>query len=328
MDLPIPAGPGLLNPNNRYSVNVGLNHIFNPTFTMNLNFGVNRHVEQATGQGFGFQTSTLGFPSFVDSIAPAFPQISFNGGGNYAPLGANGGNNDYVVPQTFWTSSIDFTKLEGRHELSFGFTDVWLRIDGGHYGQTALNFQTASTAGPDPNNTTAGTGDGFAAFLLGVGSGGNGTSCQLCTSLSGIPGHRQAFPGLVYPGRLENNAQGHSESWLALRNPDGANGTPQRAKLFQLHRDKPDQLLRSAPLIPANLFSARRMIPASTTRTTTTSPRASPSLLQATNKLVVRAGYGIFFVPNLLRPGSQRRIFAGDAVDDQFEQWPYAGLHA
>ena len=143
-----PAGPGLLNPNNRYSINVGLNHIFNSTFTMNLNFGVNRHVEQATGQGLGFQTSTLGFPTFIDGIAPAFPQISFSGGGNYAPLGAVGGNNSYIVPQTFWTSSIDFTKMEGRHELSFGFTDVWLRIDGGHFGQTALNFQTASTEGP------------------------------------------------------------------------------------------------------------------------------------------------------------------------------------
>src|ERR1700684_4030007 len=85
-----PGGPGLLNPNNRYSINVGLNHIFNPTFTMNLNFGVNRHVEQATGQGLGFQTSTLGFPTFIDGIAPAFPQISFSGGGNYAPLGAGG----------------------------------------------------------------------------------------------------------------------------------------------------------------------------------------------------------------------------------------------
>src|SRR5580700_5272877 len=51
-----PAGPGLLNPNNRFSFNLGLNHIFNPTFTMNANFGVNRHVEQATGQGFGFKT--------------------------------------------------------------------------------------------------------------------------------------------------------------------------------------------------------------------------------------------------------------------------------
>ena len=59
-----PAGPGLLNPNNRYSVNVGSNHIFNPTFTMNFNFGVNRHVEQADGTRFWIRN--------LDSWVPVF----------------------------------------------------------------------------------------------------------------------------------------------------------------------------------------------------------------------------------------------------------------
>ena len=177
---------------------------------MNANFGVNRHVEQATGQSFGFQTSTLGFPAFIDSIAPAFPQISFSGGGNYAPLGAVGGNNDYIVPQTFWTSSLDFTKLEGRHELSFGFTDVWLRIDGGHYGQTALNFQTASTAGPDPNNTTGDTGNGLASSA-GSRKRKQRHGVSALHSVSGISGHRQTFPRLVYSGRLEGDVADHFE---------------------------------------------------------------------------------------------------------------------
>ena len=46
---------------------------------------------------------------------------------------------------------------------------------GGHYANTVLQFQTTSTAGPDPENATAGTGDGFASFLLGVGSGNDNT---------------------------------------------------------------------------------------------------------------------------------------------------------
>ena len=304
-----PAGPGLLNPNNRYSVNVGLNHIFNPTFTMNLNFGVNRHTEQATGQGFGFQSSTLGFPSFVDSIAPAFPQISFNGGGNYAPLGANGGNNDYIVPQTFWTSSIDFTKLEGRHELSFGFTDVWLRIDGGHYGQTALNFQTASTAGPDPNNTTAGTGDGFAAFLLGVGSGGNGTSCQLCTLFQAFPATDKHFLGwyiqdgwkitpkvtlnlgLRYEIQTAPTERHNAQNYFSFTgiNPISS----------QVGATYPGELIFSSPNNPG-LYN---------TNYNNIAPRVSIAIA-ATNKLVVRAGYGIFFVPS----------FYGQGPNDGFSQ--------
>ena len=270
-----PAGPGLLNPNNRYSVNVGLNHIFNPTFTMNLNFGVNRHVEQATGQGFGFQTSTLGFPTFIDGIAPAFPQISFSGGGNYAGLGANGGNNNYIVPQTFWTTSIDFTKMEGKHELAFGFTDVWLRIDGGHYGQTALNFQTASTAGPDPNNTTAGTGDGFAAFLLGVGSGGNGTSCALCTSYQAFPATDKHFLGWYIQDGWKVTPKVTLTLGMRYEIQTAPTERHNAQNSFSFTAENPDQRTGGSLLIPAHSSSPRPTTLAFTTPPTTILLRAS-----------------------------------------------------
>jgi len=35
--------------------------------------------------------------------------------------------------------------------------DVWGRIDGGHFANTTLEFQTTSTAGPDPQQATPGT---------------------------------------------------------------------------------------------------------------------------------------------------------------------------
>ena len=167
-----PGGPGVVAPNNRYSVDVGYTHIFNPTLTMNANLGVNRHVEQSVTQSFGYKASALGLPSFIDGIAPSFPEVQPQ---SYAPLGAQAGLDNYMVPQTLWTGSVDLTKVHGKHQLSFGFMDVWARIDGGHYANTVLQFQTTSTAGPDPQNATAGTGDGFASFLLGVGSGTDST---------------------------------------------------------------------------------------------------------------------------------------------------------
>jgi len=162
------GGPGVTAPNNRYSINAGYTHVFNPTFDVSLNFGINRHVEQSTTQSFGFKTSTLGLPSFIDGIAPSFPQIQPQ---NYAFLGAPQNLDNYVVPQTIWTDSVDFTKIRGRHSIGFGFMDVWGRIDGGHFANTTLEFQTTSTAGPDPQQATPGTGNGFASFLVGVGSG-------------------------------------------------------------------------------------------------------------------------------------------------------------
>jgi hypothetical protein len=297
-----PGGPGLLNPNNRYSFNLGLNHIFNPTFTMNLNFGVNRHVEQATGQGLGFQTSTLGFPSFIDGIAPAFPQISFSGGGNYAGLGANGGNNNYIVPQTFWTSSVDFTKMEGRHELAFGFTDVWLRIDGGHFGQTALNFQTASTDGPDPNNPTGGTGSGFASFLLGVGSGGNGTSCDLCTSYQAFPATDKHFlgwyiqDGWKVTSKVTLNLGLRYEIQTAPTERHNAQNyfsfTAENPISAQIGTFVPGELIFNSPNNPG-LYN---------TPYSNVAPRVSIAI-QAAPKLVVRGGYGIFYVPNYYGQG-------------------------
>ena len=163
-----PGGPGVVAPNNRYSVNVGYSHVFSPTFAMSANLGVNRHVEQSVTQSFGFKSSTLGLPSFIDGIAPSFPEIQPQ---SYAELGAQAGLDNYQVPQTLWTSSVDLTKVHGKHQLGFGFMDIWARIDGGHYANTQMQFQTTSTAGPDPQNATANTGDGFASFLLGVGSG-------------------------------------------------------------------------------------------------------------------------------------------------------------
>src|ERR1700733_208316 len=48
------GGPGVIAPNNRYSINAGYNHVISPTFNVSVNFGGNRHVEQSVTQSFGF----------------------------------------------------------------------------------------------------------------------------------------------------------------------------------------------------------------------------------------------------------------------------------
>jgi hypothetical protein len=294
-----PAGPGLVNPNNRYSTNLGINHVFDPTFTMNFNFGVNRHVEAAAGQGLGFQASSLGLPSFIDGIAPEFPQITEQG---YAPIGAVGGNNDYITPQTFWTTSVDFTKLKGRHEFDFGFTDVWLRIDGGHYGETTLNFDTASTTGPDPNNPTAGTGDGFATFLLGVGTNSQ-TNYQAFQATDKhflgwyIQDGFKVTPrvtfnlGLRYEIQTAPTERHNAQNYFSFTavNPISA----------QVGATYPGELIYNSPT-NSGLYD---------TPYNNVAPRVSVAI-QAANKLVFRAGYGIFYVPN----------FYGQGPNDGFSQ--------
>jgi hypothetical protein len=296
-----PGGPGLLNPNNRYSTNFGINHIFNSTFTMNFNFGVNRHVEGGIGQGFGFQSSALGLPSFINSIAPDFPQITEQG---YAGLGANGGNNNYITPQTDWTSSVDFTKIRGKHELAFGFTDVWLRIDGGHYGETTLNFDTSSTAGPDPNNETGGTGNGFASFLLGVGTGSQ-------TAFQAFPATDKHFLGwYVQDGWKVTHRITFT---LGLRYEIQTAPTERRnaQNYFNFTAENPISAeVGGGAFYPGELiFNSPGNSGLYNTSYNNVAPRVSVAI-QAANKLVVRAGYGIFYVPN----------FYGQGPNDGFSQ--------
>ncbi|MGB2679164.1 MAG: TonB-dependent receptor [Candidatus Acidiferrum sp.] len=289
-----PGGPGLLNPNNRYSSNLGLNHIFNPTFTMNFNFGVNRHVEGGIGQGFGFKASTLGLPSFIDGIAPDFPQITEQG---YAGIGAVGGNNNYITPQTLWTTSVDFTKMRGKHELAFGFTDVWLRIDGGHYGETNLNFDTSSTAGPDPNNEISGTGNGFASFLLGVGTGSQ-------TAFQAFPATDKHFLGWYI-----------QDGWKATSKITFNLGMRYEIQTAPTERNNAQNYFNFTAVNPVNalvgggasypgelIFNSPGNSGLYKTLHNNFAPRVSVAI-QAANKVVVRAGYGIFYVPNYYGQG-------------------------
>jgi hypothetical protein len=289
-----PGGPGLVNPNNRYSTNLGINHIFNPTFTMNFNFGVNRHVEGGTGQGFGFQSSNLGLPSFIDSIAPAFPQITEQG---YAGLGANGGNNNYITPQTDWTTSVDFTKMRGKHALSFGFTDVWLRIDGGHYGATLLNFDTSSTAGPDPNNQTAGTGNGFASFLLGV-----GTNSQ--TSFQAFPATDKHFLGWYIQDGWKVTPKVTFNLGLRYEIQTAPTERRNAQNYFNFTAENPiSSQVGGGAFYPGELvFNSPGNSGLYKTQYNNVAPRVSVAI-QAASKVVVRAGYGIFYVPNFYGQG-------------------------
>jgi len=287
-----PAGPGLLNPNNRYSSNLGLNHIFDPTFTMNFNFGVNRHVEGGIGQGFGYKASQLGLPSFIDGIAPAFPQITEQG---YQGLGAVGGNNDYITPQTLWTTSVDFTKTRGKHEFAFGFTDVWLRIDGGHYGETTLNFDTASTAGPDPNNPTANTGNGFASYLLGVGTGSQ-------TMFQAFQATDKHFLGWYLQDSYKATRRVTFNLGLRYEIQTAPTERHNAQNYFSFTAENPISAAVGASYPGEVIFNSPNNSGLYKTLYNNIAPRISVAI-QAANKLVVRGGYGIFYVPNYYGQG-------------------------
>jgi hypothetical protein len=288
-----PGGPGVTAPNNRYSANVAYNHVFSPTFDMALNFGVNRHVEQSTTQSFGFKSSTLGLPSFIDAIAPSFPQIQPQ---SYSDLGAPPNLDNYIVPQTIYTISADFTKVKGRHTIAFGFSDFWSFLDGGHYANTVLPFQTITTAGPDPTLANSGTGDGFASFLLGTG-GGNTT-----TGVNQFPAMSKKFLGWYVQDGWKVTARLTLNLGLRYEIQTAPTERFNAQQYFNFNAINPisDAVGFSVP--GALVFNSSGNRSLYDTNHKNFAPRISAAY-QWNNKLVIRSGYGIFYVPSYYNQG-------------------------
>jgi hypothetical protein len=165
-----PAGPGQRNPNNRWNVAVGVSQVFSPTFTMSVNLGGMKWVEGNDVQSNGFKASSLGLPGFIDTFSPQFPIIGVT---NYLPEGPVAGAGQGAFPRSAASGSIDFVKVRGAHQLSFGYMAVATDENGGRFHFTPFNFNTLFTAGPDPNAPTSGTGDAAASMLVGVPANGN-----------------------------------------------------------------------------------------------------------------------------------------------------------
>ncbi len=288
-----PGGPGVVAPNNRYSVDVGYTHLFSPTLTMNANLGVNRHVEQSVTQSFGYKSSALGLPSFIDGIAPSFPEVQPQ---SYASLGAQAGLDNYQVPQTLWTGSVDFTKVHGKHQLSFGFMDVWARIDGGHYANTVLQFQTTSTAGPDPQNATAGTGDGFASFLLGVGSGTDQTGYNK------FPATDKNLFGWYLQDDWKIDPKLTINLGLRYEIQTAPTERTNAQEYFDFNAVNPISTTVGTNYPGELVFNSSGNRKLYDTQYKNFAPRIGAAY-KLRDKLVVRAGYGVFFVPNYYGQG-------------------------
>jgi Carboxypeptidase regulatory-like domain/TonB dependent receptor len=165
-----PAGPGQRNPNNRWNVGIGLSQVFTPTFTMSVNLGGMKWVEGNDVQSHGFKASSLGLPSFIDTYSPQFPIISV---ANYLPEGPVAGAGQGAFPRAAVSGSVDFVKVRGAHELSFGYMAVATDENGGRFHFTPFNFDNLFTSGPDPTAPTSGTGDSIASMVLGVPASGS-----------------------------------------------------------------------------------------------------------------------------------------------------------
>jgi len=188
-------------------------------------------------QSFGFKSSTLGLPSFIDGIAPSFPQIQPQ---SYANLGAPVNLDNYIVPQTIWTDSVDFTKIRGRHSIGFGF---YGRVGAASTAVTSptplFSFKLHRRLDPIPNRQRRVRVTVFASFPGWSGKRHRSDGFQqvprppISISSAGTSktaGERRTNSPSIWELRYEIQTAPTEKA--------------QRAGVFQLYRRKPDQLCR------------------------------------------------------------------------------------
>ena len=143
----------------------------NPTTLVNIRFGVTRRYEGRSPLHGPISLSDLGFPANVAAAATqqVFPAMTFS---NYTSWGDPSGD-AIRRGNTVWTLVGDSTMIRGRHTFVFG-TDLRL------YDQTpyqsgsdagSYSFSQGFTQGPNPQVSSLTSGDAFASFLVGYGSG-------------------------------------------------------------------------------------------------------------------------------------------------------------
>ena len=283
-----PAGPGNQRPNNRYNLAAGYSQIFTPSFTMNVQAGVELWHESSNNQSLGFQSSSIGLPAYFDANSPQFPVINVGGQSSLGPP-----NTQYTVNHgPVGSLAIDFIKTAGRHTLNFGFMGVELEDDQKSTFQSSLSSYGNFTGGPDPNHAVPfNTGSGVAQLLLGVvDAGATGTKYDPAVATHYFGGYLQddwrPIPKLTFNLGLRYEVQTaptYRHNVASTFNPKAINpisGTVGHTVLGAFQFLSPGQ---------RGVYH---------TNYTNVAPRIGFSYA-ATPRLAFRGGYGFFYPPSI-----------------------------
>lgn len=303
------AGPEVSNPNNRYSIAIGGSRVFTPTFVLNANATFVRWVEGNHTQSYGFKSSSIGLPAQIDGISPQFPQINIT---NYAPLGARGGFGEFKSPNNTGSFSVDFSKIVGKHSLTFGYMGVILQNNGGRISPTVFNFSNTMTDGPDPTSPTNG-GDGFASFMAGAGTSGY-------TGFNAFGAYTRYFHGeyLQDDWKVAKNLTFNLGIRYEVQTP--VRERYDRQAYFDFHALNPVSTIVGKPYYGQIVYNSSANRNLYNPNLTDASPRFGFSY-SPNNKLVVRGGYGFYYAVNLMgsgpNPGYSQRTNWSPTLDGQ-----------
>lgn len=145
-------------------------YTLSPTWLMNTRVNWTRFKEPLQNFSAGFDSTSLGFPAYLAAASPrrVIPRVTFSA---FTGIGDGGGRE---FPFDIFQLFESFTKVAGKHNLKFGLDFRETRESQIDYGFSNGDFSFGNgwTNGPLDNAPAAPIGQDFAAFLLGMPTGG------------------------------------------------------------------------------------------------------------------------------------------------------------
>jgi hypothetical protein len=162
------GGTGPIHGNRRYHITVGNTFIPNPTWVINLLAGHGSWTEKQRSDTYGRDGTEIGLPASLVSQfdVPTIPQIYPSGYSNISH------SRDLALKSRVDNVQLNVTKEMGIHSIRFGFGWESNKQTGGGLFSADFNFSRGMTAGPTAVTDSSTSGNAIASMLLGTGSGG------------------------------------------------------------------------------------------------------------------------------------------------------------
>jgi hypothetical protein len=276
-----------LNP--RWTVSIGNTFTLSPTLILNLQLGGGKWTEANLPKLTDFDSTTLGFPA---AIARAFdvavpPQFNLS---DYTTIG----NTNYsVAARSTWSAQVNASKQLTNHSLKFGYTLEHYMLGLDETQSATFNFNRFFSVGPDPDLRGAVTaGNTIASFLLGAGASGNAPRNARNYGI-------QAYHSLYLQDAWNATARLTVNAGLRYELQRGRTERYNRLNYFDFNAASPLATQAGLPNLKGGLVFVTDDDPFQwKTPKTDFAPRLGLAY-KITDKIVARAGYGLYYQPSV-----------------------------
>ena len=270
--------------NPRWHLSVGNTFMLSPTMVVNVLLGGGNWTEKQISKGLGYDFTTLGLSSTIARQFDANTPFRFNIA-DYATLGVT---RHLVAARNIRNGQINVSKELGAHSLKAGWSLEYSQLNFIDANSGTFSFDRYFTFGPDPDLRTATAGNSIASLLLGTGASGN-------SPIAVRPATTQAYWAWYAQDAWKVNQRLTVNYGLRYEIQKGRTERYDRLNWFDFDVVNPIGQQAGLPNLKGGLrFLGDEKYQWHAPRTNF-APRMGIAY-KVTDKLVARAGYGIFYL--------------------------------